>query len=106
TCPHCRGGHFEDLFSNLNTGMQTEIQEEIISVDIERADPHDLLEQYLEAVLECDSPEEVEDVLTEFFDEIFLHAMKETYITEIESKFQALNLLKEGYIFEEEEDDE
>lgn len=111
-CPHCRGGHGQSNdFNNFNndfsfdSGQNIEVQADVLAIDLERADPHDLVDQYLEAVLQCESPEEVEEVMFEFFDEVFVHAMQETYISEIEGKIMALNLLKEGFVDELDEDE-
>jgi uncharacterized protein YerC len=104
-CPHCRGGHSHNHLSDIeyNSGSDYDVTEEISAVDIEREDPQEIIDQYLEAILECENPEEVEEVLYEFFDDIFVHAMQETFITEIESKIMSLNLLKEGFVVEDEE---
>jgi hypothetical protein len=103
-CPHCRGGHGinNNLGLDFNNGSQYDVEEEISAIDVDRIDPEDLIEQYIEAVLECECPEEVEEVMYEFFDEVFVHAMQETYISDIEGKIMALNILKDGFISEDE----
>ena len=113
-CPHCRGGHGQNNQPQFNymsdfdfaSGEQFDVTDETLDVTLEREDPQEIIEQYLEAILECDNPEEVEEVLYEFFDDIFLHAMKETYITEIEGKIKSLSLINEGFILEDGFEDE
>lgn len=104
-CPHCRGGHtpsFHNDFHELN-GANVDVNNEMHSIQIERLDPEDLVDQYVEAVLQCDTSEEVDEVMREFFDEVFIYAMQETYMSEIEGKIKALRLLEQEF---EEEDDE
>lgn len=108
-CPHCRGGSHEPLFSAdeffYNGGQELDITEEISSIDLVREDPSEIVEQYIEAILECESPDEVNDVMYAFFDDVFVHAMQETYITEIEAKIQALQLIRDGFVLEEDNED-
>jgi len=112
TCPHCRGGcgyqakpQPQDMTFNT-AGQQHDITNEVSAIEIERLDPEDIVAQYLEEVLECESPEEVKDVLVEFFDEVFAHAIQEAWITDIESKILALNVMKEAMDEEYDDDDD
>lgn len=105
TCPHCRGGHaLNDIPIDpieYQEGSNIEIENNVSRVDIERHDPDELVRHYIEVVLECETPEDVEEVMQEFFDEVFLYALQETYINEIEGKIMALNLMKNGLDEEE-----
>lgn len=106
-CPHCRGGHgfhqsVDEFYTN---GSDFDYTNEEISVhDLERVDPEELVEEYIGIILECETPEDVEAIMREFFDEIFIYAVKETYINEVEAKIMQLNMINER--FDELEDDE
>lgn len=94
TCPHCRGGHgFDDMV--FESGKDYEFENNVQAIDFEVDNPEDIVEQYIEAVLECDDEDEVAEVINEFFDVVYNLAVKDTFLAEIEGKIMALNMMKQ-----------
>lgn len=97
-CPHCRGGHV-DYGSNIDYDSNSEydVNHDEIGIELDRLDPEELVNQYIEDILECDDEEEVAELIYDLFDEVFAYAMQEAYIADIEAKIQALHMIKNEF---------
>lgn len=112
-CPHCRGGHaclneecynqFTNAFNDYedevsffgdeeNTHLDIESNE--LLYEIESLSPEDIIEHYSELLEECSDMREVDELLVSFFEDVYAFALQEAYLSDVQTKINLLNLLK------------
>jgi hypothetical protein len=96
SCMHCRGGHDTESLGIENDNQvhyNVDVDESVF--EMEQVEAEDILKAYLAEFLECETPEDVEELVAEFFDVVASYTVQELYLADIQAKIQVLNLLKE-----------
>lgn len=79
-------------------GFFENVQEDDVDVfDMTIADPEELAESYINAVLECENEEEVSEVMLEFFEAVSAYTIQEIYVADVKAKIEALKLIRKAY---------
>lgn len=91
-CPLCRGAKNVNIdFSDTN-GIFVDVNENAY-IDEDIPTPEEIVDYYYDAIYDCDDPEELEEILIEFFNEVATFALQSSYMADIEAKIMLLNQL-------------
>lgn len=98
-CPHCRGGHLDPL--KFESGSEYDVEHDVLEFEV--ADLEDIVENYIEQILECEDEDEVAETVYDFYDELYKAILSEIYIGDIQGRIEALNMLKNDMLEDDEE---
>lgn len=97
------GKFFEDKFKknsqqcNCSSRMGSNIDVNETIVDIQFEDPNDIIDEYFKQIINVNSEEEIQEMLTNLFYEGVIFGVKEELLDDIQMKVEMLHSLEYGY---------